>query len=439
MRSLLLFTTLALLAPACAVTSANETTVESNDELVAVFNRQGVTDLTKTTRIMLVGDSAHLDDLPLQAATTMARRYVQLYPTDQIVLFVTKDVSSASVTRTGSTVIRREGLGETAIADLSTLTATQLTAALDRFTSIASIDFFGHSSPFGALLEDDTPDRVLSPDLAPGLAAVADNFARDRNPYVTLNGCNGGVHTAAKLSRLWKVPVSGALTASNFEIPMSDGHWYPNDDGRAPAGVTKVAKNTLSFGAATPACADGACVRMKPENAPYYGVWSQADGFQYGLNYYKFFCDYADPGETCAKGMATSLLAMPSTRAIDLASSDADIHEVLADFFCNGSKDATWFDRCKDGLFAAAASGAPFSPMKGANDRSLECDFTGCTQKFRCAMSDGSPQKGTCAWVSADCRASQAASSCKPKNTVMQTTNRELAHYLRGFELLRAH
>ena len=135
--------------------------------------------------------------------------------------------------------------------------------------------------------------------------------------------------------------------------------------------------------------------------------------------------------------MATSLLARPSTRAVDLHSSDTDLHEVLADFFCNAAKDATWFDRCKAALFAAAQSGEAFSPMKGANDHSLECDFSGCAQKFRCEMSGGVPQKGTCAWVSADCRASQPASACKPKNTKLQTTNHELQRYLRGLDLLR--
>ena len=232
MRTLLAFAALALLAPACS--SEIPATESSSDDLVASFHRQGITDLTKTTHILLVGDSAELAELPLYAATTRARRYVQLYPNDQIVVFVTKDVSSATVAATGATVIRREGLGEAALADLSRLTATILVAALRRFTSIASIDFFGHSSPFGALLEGAGDDRVLSPSISPELALLASNFALERNPYVTLNGCNGGVEMAPKLSRLWHIPVSGALSASNFEVPMSDGRWYPNDPGRAP-------------------------------------------------------------------------------------------------------------------------------------------------------------------------------------------------------------
>ena len=82
---------LALVLAACA-TDADDgdasTDDMSEDELVATFDRRGSIDLNKTSRILLVGDSSHLGELPLYAATTKARRYAQLYPNDQIVLFV---------------------------------------------------------------------------------------------------------------------------------------------------------------------------------------------------------------------------------------------------------------------------------------------------------------------------------------------------------------
>jgi hypothetical protein len=437
-RALLaLVAAVSLCAPACAST-ADEDASSSDDALVASFHRQGITDLTKTSRIMLVGDSDELGELPLYAATTRAQRYTQLYPQDQIILFVTKDASAALVSSTGSTVLHQEGLGAAAIADLSTLTAEKLLAALHHFKRIASLDFFGHSSPFGALLENGTPDHTLGPSTPANAADLADNFARDTNPYVTLNGCNGGTFTAPALSRLWHVPVSGALTASNFEILLSDGRWYPNEKAQYPDGLTPVAANNRSFGpASTPACSTGACVRMKPENAPYWGIWSPDTGFQYGLNYYKFFCDYDDPTNTCAKGMATSLFAYPSIKPIDKTSSAADVNDVIADFFCDGNKDATWFDTCKAGLLSAVASGAPFSPMKGGNDYSLECDFKGCEQKFRCTMLDGVPQQHSCQWVSKACTDAQPATSCRTKSATKQTTTREVKRYLQGIQLLR--
>jgi len=175
---------------------------------------------------------------------------------------------------------------------------------------------------------------------------------------------------------------------------------------------------------------------MKAQDAPYVGVWSIPGGMQYGLSYYKFFCDYADEGDTCSRGMAQSLYSFPSVRAIDARSTEADVREVLADFFCSGNKDGTWFDACKRGLFAAADADASFSPMKTANDYSLECDFAGCAQKFRCTEQAGVPQKGTCVWVSADCGAADAPSSCKKKNGEKMTTATEFNRYLDGHRLL---
>jgi hypothetical protein len=437
---------LALMLAACATDSSDDdasTDDVSEDELVATFDQRGTIDLNKTSRILLVGDSSHLGELPLYAATTKARRYAQLYPNDQIVLFVTKDVKSSTVAGTGSTVVRQEPFGSAvALADLSRLSGDKLIAALDRFKRIGSIEFFGHSSPFAALLEADGDGRTLGPSMPGNIGILKDNFARDTNPFVAFNGCNGGWVVAPQLSKLWELPVSGALTGSNFQELMSDGRWYFNDEGFSPAGTTKKTKNDASFGAGvTPSCSGGACVRMKPQDSPYRGVWADpTTGFQYGLGYYKFFCNYTDPNGTCAKGMATSLYSFPSIKPIDKNASDADVKEVLADFFCSGAADATWFDKCKQGLFAAAAStpAAPFSSMKSANDYSLECDFAKCEQKLRCTKdAAGNPQKKTCAWVSASCGASTPAAQCRPKNTTKQTTTKELAKYLEGHRALR--
>lgn len=439
--SSLLFFSLAAITPACAADLEEDedaTSEASEDALVATFDQVGKIDLTKRTRILLVGDSSHLGELPLWSATTRARRYTQLYPNDQIVLFVTKDVTAPDLTRTGSTLVSQEPFGNVALADLKRLSAPKLVAAMDRFARIASIDFFGHSSPFGSLLEADGAGRSLGATMPVNMGVLKDNFVRDANPYITLNGCNGGGEVAPELSKILEVPVSGALTGSNFQVLMSDGRWYFNDPGFSPPGTTPMTKNDRSFGPdVQPACSKGACVRMKPQDSPYRGVWANPQtGFQYGLGFYKFFCDFADD-VACSKGMAQSLYAFASTKPIDATSSDDDVKEVLADFFCSGSKDAGWFDTCKTNLFAAAASGAPFSPMRSANDWSHECSFTGCEQKLRCKVVDGAPQKRTCAWVSPTCRDNQPAASCRPKNTTKQTATTELKRYLAGHALVR--
>jgi hypothetical protein len=431
----LLLAALPLGSVACATDVDEEEADVSEDELVASFDRRGQIDLQKTSHLLLVGDSHHLGELPLWSATTKARRIAQLYPNDQIVLFITKDVREAQVPRAGATVVQGNPFGSVALSDLRRLSSTKLIAAMDRFPKIASIEFFGHSSPFGALVEASGEDRSLTPG---NLSVLADNFERSRNPYVALNGCNGAAVLAPSLSKTWRVPVSGALTGSNFQILMSDGRWYTNEDVWTPPNLSPATKNDKSFGpGVAPACTAGACVRMKPQDAPYRGVWANPDtGFQYGLGHYKFFCDYADDG-SCAKGMAASLYSFPSTKPIDARSSDADFKDAAADFLCNTNKDPAWFDQCKAKLFAAAANGTGLSTMRYGGEYGHECDFAKCEQKLRCTEVNGVAQQKTCAWVSAACRPNQSAASCRPKNTTNQTTPRELKKFLDGHKLLR--
>ena len=427
----------ALFGCAPAPVGSDEQSWVRHDDVVATFNGDGSIDLGKTTRILLAGDSHQLGPLPLFAATTRARRYVELHPDDQIVLFITKDTSAANIAKTGAALVEDGQIGDTEVADLGALDASMLVQALDAFERIASIDFFGHSSPFGALLETYGDDNVLNATAPDALADLEDNFARDVAPYITFNGCNGGAHTAPELSAMLRLPVSGALTGTMFQTVMSDGRWYYDDPAFYPAGLTRKSKNALSYDAATPApsCAKGGCTRLKPQDSPYRGVWADpATGFQYGLNHYKFFCAYDDPDQTCVRGMAQALYAWPSVRPIDADSSQEEVEEVLVDWFCSGNADATWFDKCATGLRQAAAAHTGFATMKSAKDYTHECDLYGCDQKLRCATVDGVPQKKTCVWVAAGCNDGQAASStaCKVKNTSKMTTVDEWHRFLEG-------
>jgi hypothetical protein len=428
---------LSALAWGCSSNAEDADSAGSEDNLVATFDQTANIDLRVRSHILLVGDSDELNTLPLYAAMTKARRIAQLYPQDQIVLFVTSADSPGAVTKTGASVLTNNPFGAgVSLTDLSKLTSAKLVAALSRFQKIGSLHFFGHSSPFGALLEGSgATDRTLVPS---NLAALASHFDRSANPYVTLNGCNGGATLAPALSAEWKLPVAGALTGSSFQVLMSDGRWYPNDPAFTPPNLTPATVNDVSFAAGlAPDCSTGACVRMKPQDAPYRGVWADpTTGFQYGLGHYKFFCNYPDDG-SCAKGMATSLYSFPSTKPIDETSSEDDVKDVIADVLCNANKDPSWLDTCKAKLFAAAASGAPLSTMRYGTDYTHECDFSSCQQKLRCTQVDGAPQYGSCVWVSPACTDDQAASDCRPKNASPHTTVRELAKYLEGHRALQ--
>jgi hypothetical protein len=409
------------------------------DELVAIFG-EGNIDVSRTSRILLVGDSHLLGAQPLYAATTRARRYAEIHPDDQIVLFLTKDASAAKVAKAGAQLIDEGELGDVAVSDLVTLEASILVDALDAFERIASVDFFGHSSPFGALLETQGEGNLLSPTSTEDLAELKDNFARELHPYITLNGCNGGAHTAAELSTLLELPVSGALTGTMFQKLMSDGRWYYDDPAFYPSNVTHAPTNLLSFDPYTPSpsCKAGGCTRLKPQDSPYRGVWADpTTGFQYGLNHYKFFCAYDDADSSCVRGMAQALYAWPSIRPIHAGSTAAEVEDVLVDYFCSTNVDISWFDKCAAGLRQAAAQYTGFATMKSASSYVHECDAFGCEQKLRCTMVNGVPQRKTCVWVAKGCQDGQAATSttCKVKNTTKMTTVDEWHRFLEGHAL----
>jgi hypothetical protein len=427
---------LALALPALACTAEPVDDAESSeDDLVASFDKSGKVDLAKPTHILLVGDSDKLGSMPLYAALGRGRRYTQLYPNDQVVLFVTQDVKATDVTGTGTTVLKDEPFGDVKLADLSRLSADKLVAAMERFGKIESIDFFGHSSPFGALTESSGDNRTLNT-WAPGFAGLADNFDRSRTPYMTLNGCNGGIETAPKLSKLLKIPVSGALTGSNFQELFDDGNFYIGDDGFFPSTLKRASINTKSF-TANAGCWRGACVRMKPQDAPYRGVWARPDtGFQYYLNHYTFFCNYDDPQKTCEKGMTASLYAFLSSKPISAASPESDVKEVLADFFCTRSTDPTWFSRCRAGLEAAVANNTPFTSNRTAAGKVLDCDRAGCTQEFRCDKVADVPQKKSCVFVQKGCTKTDP-SLCAAPNAAPKTTVAQYKAYLAGHALLK--
>ena len=311
-------------------------------------------------------------------------------------LFITEEASESDITRTGAKVVTQESFGDVKLSDLSTLESDKLIAALHKFKRIGSIDFFGHSSPWGALLESQGDNRTLGPTTPVNIALLKDNFARDVSPYVMLHGCNGGVTAASFLSKVWQVPVGGALTGSNFQTLRSDGRWYFNDEGFFPPATVDVTANDKSFGPEiTPACANGACVRMKPQDSPYRGVWANPEtGFRSRSATTSSSATTETPRRPAPRGWHGASTPLPRPGP----SSEEELKEVLADFFCSGATDPAFFDGCNAGLFAAAAGSTAFSPMKSANDYSLECDFAKCEQKFRCEEIGGQRQKKTCAW-----------------------------------------
>lgn len=379
----------------------------SEDELRAVLGTQSL-DPSKPARVLLVGDSAHLGDAPLEAALARARRYREVFPNDQIVIYLPDGDSTSTANGYGLKPVQ---------ADYAKMRGTAIAQSLLHFSKLVSVDFYGHSSPFGLSLDHTKGDTNLK-STTPNIGDLAAKFDRSRNPYATFNGCNAGIVAARELSAAWGIPVSGAFTGSNFERLHRDGHWYADSDGLTPS-EDFVTTNAASYKTPVP-CKEGACFRMRPMNYPYAGYYGR---FGRGLGHYKFFCAFDDEA-TCAKGMAHALLGFPSVKPVSPSSPRADFEAVVLDYLCPTTADPQTFARCADALPKAAASGQGYTPFSDPS-KVVECSMKSCDAEIACTRdADGNPQPGTC------------TIHAPPAPAESHTTPEEYKWFMRGFDLL---
>jgi hypothetical protein len=379
------------------------------DPLTGVMGSNSI-DPTRPTHIILVGYSHGQGDQFLKAAAARARRYRELFPSRQVVFLADPDVAGHTDTELASscgiTVLSKTKDGE--------LSVDELVATLRAYTSIQSIDVYAHSSPWSVGLQ--TGEARLSVWTPPGLLrSLRENFTSDA--YVTLNGCNAGTELGPFLSSMWQVPVSGALTGSNFEQLHTDGQWYVNDDGQFPPGGWAT-KNEVSYELPRP-CSKGACIRLRPQNAVYHGSWGN---FGVGLGFYKFFCNYEGEEGDCERRMALSLLSFPSVVPLTKESACEQFEQVLFDYLCPAS--LTSRDACAKGIKKAWNDGTYlYSSFKGTP---IVCDWRRCDVTMHCTMDENDqPVSGTC------------TSSTTPGGS-FKTQVQEYEHFMRGFEILKA-
>ncbi len=341
-----------------------------------------VIDYAKNTHIVVAGSAVDNEsDQFFQSAYLRAKMYEKLYPAHQIVVLSQPEVIKASnievYDRYNVTIVEeKEGK----------LTGSKFINELNKFERIESIDFYGHSSPWGIKLGK--KDAAMSPD--DYVAKLKDNFVD--GAYATMNGCNGGFTIAPKLSKHWNIPVSGALTGSLFERLQIDGKWYKKAD-RTDGKWAK--ENDFNF--MDPIhCYDGGCWRMKPQRNNYSSYWGYFK--EGGLSFYKFFCNYEAKDGSCEKAMAKSLLSFPAAQKVTTKPSREVFEETVFDYLCSTAKDPNYFKNCKEGILKAVAKGDLVYKAHPGN--ALKCDFEKCEAKVVCGYKSrffgGGLKAGTC-------------------------------------------
>ncbi len=368
-------------------------------------------DTEKITHIILIGSGVKEDSNQFfQSGLSRAEKYKELWPNHQVVIMGSPEVRGTDDEK----VFADFNIPVVKFIDDS-FTPEVLLSELKNYTRIASLDFYGHSSPWALKLGKE--NAALAPSAyEKKLRALKNNFLP--GAYVTLNGCNSGFSIAPDLSKYLEIPVSGSLTGTLFERVEGDNLWYKESDW-APENYVTI--NTASF-TEDMSCSLGLCWRMKPSQYSYSSYWGQFK--EGGLNFYKFFCNFENTDRRCEKAMAKSLLAFPSVKAINAKSSVEDFKAVAFDYLCSTYKNRNKFTACVDGITKAIARGdLVYQTQPGPE---LNCTFKSCNAAVVCKEKIfGSGPRG---------------GSCKLKVDIQPNpTNaaQEMVSFLKGFEQLK--
>ncbi len=367
---------------------------------------------SQITHIILVGSAVKEDSNQFfQSGVSRARRYKELYPTHQVVIMSGPEVKGVD----DAEVFREFNINVVKIVK-ETFTAENLFVELAPFEKIASFDFFGHSSPWA--IKIGRSNAALTPSAyTKKLTNIKSKFIK--NAYMTISSCNSGFSIAPELSRVLEIPVAGALTSSLFERIETDGHWYKEDD-YTPENF--VDQNNFSFNDNLP-CSTGGCVRMKPARFNYSAYWG--DFKEGGLSFYKFFCNFENNSDNkCEKGMANSILSLPSVKVLTVKPTLVDYKEVVFDWLCSSAKNKDYYKNCVKGILGAVQTGNLVFQTHPGNE--LICDFKSCRAQVICKAKKvfgSGPKGGTCKI--------QADFNPAPINAA-----REYNDILKGFKLL---
>lgn len=368
-------------------------------------------DPARITHIIVVGSAVKEDSNQFfQSGLSRAQRYKELWPEHQVVFLSSPEVRGAE----DEEVFNRFSIFVVKVVK-ENFTGDRLINELGQFSKIASLDFYGHSSPWALKLGK--TDSALDP-LAyeNSLAKLKGKFLP--NAYITLSACSTGFIIAPALSRILEIPVAGSLTSSLFERIESDGKWYKEDDWTKD---NYVESNTVSYTEPV-TCAEGLCWRMKSSRYSYSSYWGK---FDTGLSFYKFFCDFNNSDRHCEKGMAKSLLSFPSLKPLTENSTEQEFKTIAYDWLCSTAKDKNYYTNCVNGITMAISRGDMIYQSHPGNE--LICSFKGCEAKIVCKgkiFGDG-PRGGSCK--------AEFAPNPAPVNAA-----REFQSLLEGFRLLNS-
>lgn len=334
-------------------------------------------DAKRPTTIIISGRGDELTTQFQLASVGAAFRTVDAFPDRQVVIIAVTEKNgekeSASLAARGVRIIE---------VSPEIVTEESIWARISGLRKIASLHVFAHMNPVtGAQLEQ-APYRIL-PD-SQSWSGLRSRFTS--TAFAVLHGCNSAWTMAPNLAQIWGIPVGGTFTSADFQKYRADGFWYFNNDGQFPKTGEWGSANKTSF-LKEYGC-QGTCLRMRPDNFTYKGIWGDFKGG--GLGIVKFFLPENRLRTNWAQAMALSLFEEPSVKALNLNSSQADFDDVVIDQVCPNDSARTKATACKDALTKAVkADDMTYDPFDG---RRVQCDWTSCDVQTDCSNFEPEPK-----------------------------------------------
>ncbi|MBO9668456.1 MAG: hypothetical protein J7501_16780, partial [Bdellovibrio sp.] len=331
---------------------------------VGIQASQGSIDYNKPTRILFSGRGTDLGIQPQLSALGRAQLYKRNFPSDQIILI------SVFENADNQPILLKQGWIFPIDNGLKLGTETGSKEIL-KFSKIRSLEFFGHNSPSLGTQADGLGFRYDFRE--PIVKSIAPRFMS--GAYAIIHGCNSGWTIAQDLSNKWNIAVAGSFTGTRFERLHSDGHFYVDEENRAPSKEWATINPDLNE-----KCSRGGCLRMRPSFSHYNGKWGDFQGPL--LSHYKFFCQLNE--RDCEKSMAQSLYGYLAEKSLRQNASFAEFSQVAKEWLCPIYKVRDKVEDCMQQLGEIEAGRGNMQISYVINDAQLTCTLKSCKAVMTC-------------------------------------------------------
>lgn len=345
-----------------------------------VASKSGYLNRNVPSRLIVVSHAGELGNLFAHSAITKAKAYHEYDKSSQVIIIATDDYRGFFQNQGYKIIDKTRSL----------LNHKDVAKVIAATRSVLSLDVYSHANAIRGMILD---KNLMSIEYLEEGDAAWDELKKKKTAktFVFMHGCSTGVKLAPWVAQKVGVVTLGSLTGTNFQYVYQNDVWahgYQMDQ------MLKVTRSELGV-EKTRDCLKGECVRMKPDNAVYRGVWGEwtAGGFPS----YKVFCAHTENSKVCQLGAVEAIKTFPSITAAKSVDSLEKFKSVAKEFLCpfghDESKQQQCFDELENSLYDDQST---YTPFQG---KTLNCNLKSCQVSFDCNAFQARYASRTCKLV----------------------------------------